>query len=257
MPFKTPRIDVPRNPNYGDGVLRRRIRLTGFADRVVAELEDNYHAFHFQLIHNAETITDIKVQTHRVPFNTCAGAVEPLRDLIGIKLNSSTKDITRQVSPKANCTHLFDLSMLAIAHCRRGEVVTTYDVTVTDENGKPGQTSVYRDGEQILQFITHNWQILQPAELAGKPLHKGFTRWANELYSGDLKEALMVLQKGYFISQARAYDLEKLAGLPASTNTPMLGACYSFSRPIVEQAIRTGNNIRDFSDSPEQLLKFI
>lgn len=249
--------DFPPNPGYGNGIFRRRIRLTGKPQQVLAELEDCSHGFRSLVSHNGKAVIDIQTEALRTPLNTCGGASEPIKALIGLPLNTATTDILRQVDPRANCTHLYDLTLLAIKHCLRGEVSRQYDVTVTDETKAPAEAEVRQDGKLVLHWKTHQWAIVSPPELTGKPLHKGFASWANQHYSGEQQDAAFVLQKGYFVSSARVYDMDKLAGTPALKDANMQGVCYSYSPQIIAQAYRQSKSNRDFTDIPEQLLKFL
>lgn len=256
MPAVTSPSQFPQNPHYGEGIFRRRIRLQGLPGKVVAELEDCCHGFRTSVYHNGEVVTDIQAEALRIPLTTCGGATEAITSLIGISLNSSASAINRQVDPRANCTHLYDLSLLAISHCLRGETIRQYDISVDDEQDQPGQTILSRDGEVIFNWQTTNWIIQAPAQLAGNSLFKGFANWATSAFRQELQEAAFVLQKGYFVAQSRRYDINNMAGTPVANHTFMHGACYSYNPGVVEDAYRTENCARDFTDSAEQLLKF-
>jgi hypothetical protein len=245
------------NPHYGKGVFRRRIRLDGQPGVVVAELEDDYHGFRSRVYHDGSRVIDIQAQAIRIPMTTCDGATRPIRALIDMPLATAAVDISHQVNPRANCTHLYDLTLLAIAHARRGITVWQYDVSVGDELDQPVHAIVQRNGKIVLDWLTQQRRIQQPLQFAGNSLHKGFTAWATQAFSGDEREAAFVLQKGYFVAQARAYDIDRLAGTPVNPESPMIGVCYTYSADVVVNARRTGNKARDFSDCPEQLLKFV
>ncbi len=111
--------EFPANPAYGTGCFRRKIHLINQPGRVVAALEDDCHGFRVTLHHDGATVTEVEAETLRIPFDTCPGAIEPIKALSGIALGSEPKTITTQVSPFSNCTHLFDLSVLAISHASR------------------------------------------------------------------------------------------------------------------------------------------
>ena len=250
-------IHYSHNPHYGEGTFRRRIRLQGQPGKVIAELEDCYHGFRSTVYHDGNTVTDIKAEALRIPLTSCGGATEPIKALIGSPLTFSAMDCHRQVDPRANCTHLYDLTVLAIGHCSRGEVVRQYDVSVDDEKDRVEQSTVQCNGRTVLSWQTRDWAIQSPEQLASKPLYKGFAAWANKTFIGDEREAAFVLQKGYFVSRARMYDMDKLVGTPAAAQTSMLGVCYSYSPGVVDTAFRTAATTRDFTDTPEQLLKFL
>lgn len=244
------------NPDYGKGVFRRSIRLTGSEGKVQAELEDCAHGFRSTVYHDGKTVTNVEIEALRVPLNTCGGAAEPLKQLIGVDVNATAVQINQILNPKANCTHLLDLSILAIAHIKRGNSVRQYDVAVPDASNSPQLSTVVCDGKQVLQWLIGQGQVVEPTDLVGKPLLKGFANWAGKYFSGDEQEAAFVLQKGYFVALSRRYDSSKTKGFAVVHYAEMQGACYSYSTGVVEHALSTGTNSRDFTDCPEQLLRF-
>lgn len=249
--------EFPLNPNYGSGCFRRRIQLRGQPGRVIAELEDNCHGFRATLHHNGTELTALETETLRTPFNTCASATHPIQALVGIAIGSDPRQINESVNPFSNCTHLFDLCALAIAHAARGECTRTYDVSVDDEVGEEAANAVVsRDGVEILRFKTREWQLMDPPEVRGKPLLRGFAAWANDFYKGDEREAAFVLQKGYFVSSSRRIDLASLEGTRATDSLHVPNVCHSYSDAIIGDAVRLPDTVRDFTDCPEQLLRF-
>jgi hypothetical protein len=251
--------DYPLNPDYGKGLYRRRILLRNEPGGVIAELEDCNHGFRVRVSHDGETVTAVEGEALRVPMTTCPGAVVPLRALAGIALGSSALQILKRVDIRSNCTHLYDLSLLAIAQAHRGTPQRQYDVVVHDQTGKqqPAAAEVYRDQQLVHRWLTRDSRIVEPGELKGNTVMQGFTFWANRRFQGDDNEAAFVLQKGLFVAAARILDMSRVHRDPATAHTFMHGACYSYSSPQLEQALRLGDTVRDFTHSPEQLLKFL
>lgn len=245
----------PLNPDFGNGVYRRRIRLQGLPGKVVAELEDCNHGFRSVVYHDGEKVTAIEPEALRVPLTTCDGALQPLRDLVGTPLSLSSLDISRAVNPKSQCTHLYDLSVLAIHHATRGQTERQFDIAIPDEKDGPTEATVSLNGTVLLRWTIANWTLCNPGQLHGLSLGKGFSKWASSLYQGDEQEAAFMLQKGYFVSGARRYDIAKLAGVKVTEANGI--ACYSYSPERMEQAVRTENSTRDFTDCEQQLLKFL
>lgn len=260
-------LSFPENPHFGSGIYRRRIRLInsrlaeprscGATSKVEAELEDTNHAFKCTLFHDQQKITDIQTQSLRIPIDSCPGAAEPIKQLIGLDLDCPQKTIIKTANPKFNCTHLYDLTLLAMSHALRDEHERLYDIDVPDETDNPTTVTVRCNADIVLQWQVRRWQLVKPEEFAGKPLYKGFIQWVSKALSGDQLEAAQLIQKGYFVAQARRYDLEVAAGDPALRDPSMYGVCYSYNSPIVETATRNANTTRDFTDTPELLLKFI
>ena len=250
-------IRANRNPNYGGGIYRRRIRLVHKPAQIVAELEDTTHGFRLTLSHNEKQVINITAEPIRYPFDTCPGAVASLQPLINCPLDIDSRTIRRVLNPGRNCTHLYDLALLALAHCRRPEQHRIYDISVPDERENGTGIRVSRDG-----LLQHEWQvnrhhIAAPSPLAGKPLMRGFYSWASAEFSDDALEAACVLQRGYFVAQSRRHDYMNAAGRMAREDNMPDGACYTYSAGVVEHAVHTGGMGRDFTAAPDQLLKFV
>jgi len=255
------------NPNYGTGVFRRRIRLertmhSATAGQVHGALEDCNHGFQSTIVFHDGIVTDIKPQFMRIPFTTCDGAWQPLRKLIGAPVASSPAELLAIAPPLSNCTHLHDLTMLGIAHTQRMEAVVQYDVEVTDaKQDGVSHLRVWRTGDDGPRVLMHHWQsknyqLCAPAELNGKPLFMGFSRWANEAFSGIANEAAFVLQKGNLVSIGRMLDVDAMQGSRAVDENGSV-SCFTYSPPNNAIATRIGKTVRDFTDCEEQLLKFI
>lgn len=247
----------PLNPAFGKGIYRRKIRLESHQGYVSGDLEDCNHGFSVRVYHDFFTVTNIEAQHHRIPFTTCGGAREPLMQLAGLPLGLSSQALSTRVETRANCTHWLDLALLAISHASRCESVREYAIEVPDENEKPTQAKVFCNGNLVHSWLLQDWIIQAPATFAGNTLFKGFSSWANTAFADeDEKEAAFILQKGYFVSRARRFDIDRLAGESAKTQTMMAGACYSYSEPQSDTAVRTANTTRDFTDTAEELLLF-
>lgn len=241
-----------RNPNFGQGCLRRRIRLIAREGIVTAGVEDAYHSFRLTMAHDGHRITALTPQYLRVPLTTCSTATIPLQRLVGISLATSWRELATNESPLSHCTHLYDLTLLAMAQALRGGT-RTYEVRVPDEHPGPVWTTLHRDDELVFRWQTFDSIILAPTDLADKPLLRGFSRWATRHFSGEDLEAALVLHKGYFVSRARAWDVEAGAGKPVTHHTMMRGACHSYSEPQISAAIRQRGMTIDTSD-PNLLL---
>lgn len=80
-----------------NGPFRRRIRVRATSPgEVRADLEDDFHRFGVVVYHEGKTITGIETSA-----------------LSGTPLVERFTQIAKVANPRANCTHLFDLSGLA------------------------------------------------------------------------------------------------------------------------------------------------
>jgi hypothetical protein len=251
--------DYPPNPQYGQGQFRRRIRLEQGDGFVRGALEDTNHGFSVTVYHDGERVTAIDPEAKRVPYTSCPGARDPIKGYVGVEFRTGLRELNLHMPPSANCTHLLDLTIMTIRHAASPDVVRQWDVTVTDQTAdRDSVCTVLRDGEAIFRWRARDLQLTDPPELTGKPFYLGFGRWASKHFPPDELEAAFILQKGYFVSLARHFDMEQMAGEPAlASKDGMGGACYTYSSPAIEHGVRTSGSLRDFSDSDEKLLKFL
>ena len=255
------------NPKYGQGVFRRRIRLvhtrhTATTGEVHGALEDCNHGFQSTVSYRDGIVTAVKPQFMRIPFTTCDGAWQPLQKLVGAPTHATPAELLAVAPPLANCTHLHDLTLLAIAHTQRREDVVQYDVEVSDaKQDGISHLRVWRTADEGSRMLMHHWQsknyqLCAPAALDGKPLFMGFSRWANEVFSGLENEAAFVLQKGNLVSIGRMLDVDAMEGSRAVDENGSV-SCFTYSPPNNAIATRIGKTVRDFTDCEEQLLKFV
>ncbi|MCB1616973.1 MAG: DUF2889 domain-containing protein [Pseudomonadales bacterium] len=250
--------DYPLNPAYGTGVYRRRIRLKQGEGYVHGALEDTNHGFEVRVFHEAGVVTAIEPQAHRVPYTSCPGALERIKAFVGVDIHSSLKELNRYQPPSSNCTHLLDLTVMTIRQAATDEAVRQWDIAITDQTDEADSiATVTCNGEEVFRWQARDLQLTAPDDLAGKPFYLGFGKWASKHFPEEKLEAAFILQKGYFVSIARRFDMNKLAGEPAlAQKDGMYGACYTYTSPAIEHGVRTENTMLDFTDCEEQLLQF-
>jgi hypothetical protein len=239
-------------------LFRRRIRLTRQQHQVHGELEDDCHGFQVTLQHDGSVVTAVSGAALRVPLTSCAGALQPLQALVGCALDASPAAIMAKVKPRSNCTHWYDLSLLALAHVAQSDAVRVYDVEVVDApaDGGAARAEVFLNGRSIHCWQLRGTTVVEPQEYAGRPVLHGFSAWAYGAFDGASREAAFVLSNGVFVAFSRMFDMSGISGQPALEHTNMLGACYSYSPGVVETSHRQFDTVRDFSTTPEQLLEF-
>ncbi len=115
------------------GRYRRLIDLRRQDDRTaVGWMEDDFHHFGVTVVHDGGVVVDVRAMAVRYPWTTCPGATEPLKALVGKPLVSRSSDIGGLIDMRVQCTHLFDLAGLVLAHAARGGDHRRYEVTVLD-----------------------------------------------------------------------------------------------------------------------------
>lgn len=242
------------NPDYGSGVFRRRLRLVVSTRRIDVDLEDSNHAFRLTLRHDGERIMVVEPDYVRHPFTTCPESRRFLSRLAGRPLAGT--DARRVIETREACTHLMDMTSMALAHWHEDGLRRLYDLAVEDERDDRTLARISCDGAPVHEWVVVRHAIVEPHDLAARPVMKGFHGWASVTFAGMAFEAAMALQRGYFVAQARRFTTDPERDHPAIGDGMPDGVCYSYSRPAVQRALRIAGSKREFGSNPEGLLTF-
>lgn len=235
------------------GVYRRRIVLHADGARVFAGLEDDFHHMYVDLLHDGAKVTRMHSRTLRIPRSTCPGAVERLREFAGTGLTEGSGGL----DARQQCTHLFDIAKLAMAHALRGGR-REYVIAVPDPVDKVTRAELRRDGEVVLAWEMRGSRIVAPPPFTGCDLF-GKLDWKH--FDPDAYEAAMILRRGVWLSFGRS-TAKRIAQLKASGQafqtvampTSLKGACYSHQPEHLDSSEQLDDSTIDFSERPDRLL---
>jgi hypothetical protein len=240
--------------NDPTGIYRRRIRVVATEPGVVvSDLEDDYHRFRVTLHHDGTTALSLEGESLRFPWSTCPEAAVPLHALDGTPLSVRVTAAAEHADPRANCTHMFDLAGLAIAHATRGIERRQYDVELPARVDRRTQPKLWRDGELLLAWTIEGRELVDPPPYSEVPWRGGFMAWADEALDPDTAEAAIVLRRACDIGKGRGIDLDQFETAEPLAEI-MEGVCYTMTRPVIEHAARNKVSMRDFDDDPNGLL---
>ncbi len=244
------------NPHYGTGRMRRRILLRKQGNKVIAELEDNKHAFRIRLFHDGKAITAMEGEAVRHPLNVCPGSIDLLQQLIGTPLSDNPHALGAVAKPRNFCTHLFDLASLALTHAARDEQQRQYDVIVEDErNGVLNVHALINDIE-FMHWAVENQTIQNEGPCQGISIEQGFPRWVMANLKGDERETALVMIRTIFVANSRRIDISNIEGTNLVNTFMPEGICYARQEPQMHEAYHLVGTTKEYSDSPEQLLQF-
>ncbi len=222
---------------------RRRFKVRPAPGCVHAEVEDDFHCMSVTLNHDSITATAVTAQLHRAPWSTCPGAAANCESTFtGLAL----KAFPARGDKTSNCTHLYDLALLAAAHAL-DEDALVYDIFVSDPVAEVRQAAISRNGERVLAWSDSKFRILEPAELAGMQLLE-MRAWIDAL-EPSRQEAARLLRWGSVIAHGRTIPLAQ-----QSDARRMPPNCFTFQPQRAAVAQRIGL-IRDFSDGRIQPLE--
>lgn len=237
----------------GPGIYRRRVRIVTAAGEARADLEDDLHRVGAVIRHDGACVTAVEGKPIRVPWSLCPQSTARLERLVGMALSPHPLAGYRHTPGPEQCTHMFDMAGLAIAHAARGSAGCTYDaaVPVAEEDG-PQTATLHRDGVLVLRWTVDGTRLTAPALYAGQDLRRLPDWGETALPDLDAYEAMIVLRRAMLISGSRRVDVDAFTTAFA-TGYP-LGACYVYQRGTAERAERNRGTRRDFSEGAERLL---
>jgi len=244
----------PERLPYGEGIYRRRILLVAANGRVTADLEDDFHCYRVEIEHDGGQVGAVRGDAARYPWTECGRVFTPLQAFRGTPLSTSLTAVSRRANPRENCTHVFDLAVLAVAHAAAGRGRRQYDIAVPDRTDGVTRATLERDGEPVLAWDLCGSEVSDPPPYAGRELRgAGLARWAEAELDPDTAEAAIVLRRGSFIANGRLGDFDS-----ARDASVLLAwaenSCHSFTRGIAEKALRVRGSTREFTHHPERLL---
>ena len=235
----------------------RKIHLEAVDGQARGELADDVHHFRVAIEHDGTRVTAIEGETLRYPWSTCPEATRPLQSVRGMPLSTDAVAIGRHASPRANCTHMFDLAGFVVAHAASGRRERLYHCVVDGLPGEPARATLDRDGERLFDLEVRE-QEGRPHLYGAPPFHGvsiygGFMEWAREHLAPDLAEAAILMRRGIMISGVRHADLATLS--QHVEDEVIRGQCYTYTSGVAERASRTEGTRLDFGDDHERMLE--
>ncbi|MCH7790577.1 MAG: DUF2889 domain-containing protein, partial [Acidobacteria bacterium] len=241
------------NP-YGSGVYRRAIVLVNDPGRSWGELEDDFHHFRIELIHDGSTITEANGLAIRGPWSTCYTAPDEISAMVGVPVGGTSTSIGSYLRARDHCTHLFDVAGLTAAHIKRSTRSRRYDISVIDRDEAGNFVAVIaRDDVECLRWEFEEGEITSPERYVGVALRSRFIRWAEDALDAEEAEAAIALRRSLDISMGRIMDLDQLE-LASDVGEVMAGKCYTYSDVSTVDGLRIKGSGRDFTQHPETLL---
>ena len=246
-----PRARIPYQP-FGTAIYRREMRASLGEGVAVGEIIDDFHHFRATLHHDGTRITGIRGEAVRYPWTTCPGADQPLRRLVGLRLESSLRAPGRHTPQRAQCTHLFDAACLAAARVARGVGSVVYAISVPDRVDGRTRVATSRDGSPVFAWDVVEAEIAGPDPFTGRSIGSGFAQWAEAALDPDTAEAALLTQRACVIAGGRTMDLEGVPRAALVQPNPM-GKCHTYQPDTVEKGDRVVGSIRNLTHETDIL----
>jgi hypothetical protein len=248
------RMRLPRRERYGDGLYRRHVLVQASGDRVVAELEDDFHRFGVEVAFEGDRVARIAADSKRYPWVTCPAASNALEELVGAAVQSSLASTAGHTDPDRQCTHQLDLVCVAVAARALGLDRRRYEMAVPELQGGRTRPRLEVDGRARWTWTVEGTTILGPEPFAGRRLGGGFAAWAEQALEPAAALEAQLLRRATFIAFGRQYAFDAMPdprAFAAATGT----RCHSFLPGNVERATRVVGSARRFDERPGDLLR--
>ena len=229
---------------------RRRIIGVASEFETVAAMEDDFHHFTVRVIHDGDRVTDLIAESVRVPWTSCPGAMERLKDLVGTRLRPGPEDPKRKIDMAQHCTHQFDLARFAIAQAARGGR-RQYDVTIPDRIGGKTVAEVTRDGAPVFQWHVEKLNVTAPPAFAGHSLAGRAVWLEGSVPDDDALEAALILRRALVIFRGRMPEyptIKRADQVPGG-----FGTCFTYLPENASSGLWVMEE-KDFRDRPEAVL---
>jgi hypothetical protein len=214
--------------------LHRVLLIEATESRVEAELIDNVHQFCVSIDHDGHRVRAIESRAVRFPWTSCPAGLGRLKALVDTPLRQETER-GAPIDKAQQCTHLFDLAKLAIAHAFDAGRLR-YDLRVDAEpGGDDAEAGINRDGIPILRWSVRGGLIVSDGPFQGHAT-TGRAMWPDAVADdAAMIEAAILLRRGLLVFFGR----RRSKGTTHATQLPyMQGACLSFQPGVMEDAVR-------------------
>lgn len=234
--------------------LNRRIGIATREGEARAAVEDDFHRIRVAVRHEDGKVIEVHGETIRRPWTRCEFATERLQDFAGMNLNARSSAAAQIVEQRMHCTHMLDLTGIAVACAARGVKARTYHAFVPDRIERRTNAILTRDGEETLRWDLLGGKIQNADKYNGVGVNLGFAKWVEENLDDDEAEAALILRRAVFLSGARAPATGGAAYLkPESTPTPH-AACFAHQPEQAALGASTGNPRIEFTGHADDCL---
>lgn len=232
------------NPAYGDGYFLRAWSMRRLApDRLRVTMEDTFHALWIEIAHDAGQVLQVDAEWVRYPISSCAGAAAFLANMSGTSLEQNLAVSGKRTDVAAHCTHMLDSFRLGVAHIKHRRPDHCYNIVIPDTASEIQSAQLMVDGRETLSItIGEDMTILTPQPLAGAPLMRGLSRWAENSISEHMFEMLFMIQRAMFVSWGRKVDMVRYQGESAATAGPPEASCYASQPERYRDATRLSSD---------------
>lgn len=232
-------------------VFFRRVIFDVTATACRVAMEDEHHYFILELGHDGERIASVASTARRTPWTICPQAERQLQAFVGQPLRQRIAISLPDIDSKQQCTHQYDLLMLALSQALRPGK-REYIAKVVGAMHEHRHAELWLDGEKLLDWRLRGTLIESDDPCNQRDL-RSIMPWADEHLDDRTLEALFVQRRAVMVAASKGFNLDLIpnAGVAMPARA---GACFVFQPERAESAVRIVGSTRGDVEGAEDLL---
>ena len=232
-------------------VFFRRIIFDVSATECQVAMEDEHHYFVLDIEHDGARITGVNSNARRTPWTICPQAAARLQEFVGQPLRQRIAVNIDQIDSKQQCTHQYDLLMVALAQAScpgRREYLSK----VVGAMHEYRHAQLWLNEEKLLDWRLRGTTIHSEDEFNQQDL-RSIMPWAEETLTDRQLEALFVQRRAVMVAASKGLNLDLIqnAGQAMAIRA---GACFVFQPERADQAVRVVGSTRIDVQGSDDLL---
>lgn len=214
-------------------------------------MEDEHHYFVLQLGHDGERITSVTSTARRTPWTLCPEAERQLQAFVGQPLRQRIAINLPDIDSKQQCTHQYDLLMVALSQALRPGR-REYVAKVVGAMHEYRHAQLWLDDEMLLDWRLRG-TVIDSQDQCNQHDLRSIMPWADEHLDEQMLEALFVQRRAVMVAASKGFDLDLIPNAGVAMRA-RAGACFVFQPERAEQAVRIVGSTRQDVKGAESLL---
>lgn len=222
-------------------VFFRRVIFDVSPTECLVAMEDEHHYFVLQLGHDGERITSVASTARRTPWTLCPEAERQLQAFVGQPLRQRIAINLPDIDSKQQCTHQYDLLMVALSQALRPGR-REYVAKVVGAMHEYRHAQLWLDDEKLLDWRLRG-TVIDSEDQCNQQDLRSVMPWADEHLDDQMLEALFVQRRAVMVAASKGFDLDLIPNAGVAMRA-RAGACFVFQPERAAQAVRVMGSTR-------------
>lgn len=232
-------------------VFYRRVIFEVSTSECRVAMEDEHHFFVLNIGHDGQRITSVSSDARRTPWSICPQAERKLQEFVGQPLRQRIAVNLADIDGKQQCTHQYDLLMVALSQALRPGR-REYVAKVVGAMHEHRHAELFLDGEKLLDWRLRGTRIESQDAFDQRNL-RTLMPWAEASLDDQTLEALYVQRRAVMVAASKGLNLDMIANAGVAMKA-RAGACFVFQPERADSALRIIGSTRGDVHRADDLL---